>query len=51
MRFIWKDKKLDLLPLRFCYKFMQTYTCVKEMNLAHFFKKDILPDVWLTKYM
>lgn len=40
-----KIKKLDLLPLRFCYKFMQTYTCVKEMNLAHFKKKDILPDV------
>lgn len=43
MRFIWNKKKLDLLPLRVCYKFMQTYTCVKEMNLAHYFKKIFYP--------
>lgn len=45
MRFIWKEKKTRFITFACLLhvKFMQTYTCVKEMNLAHFFKKIFYP--------
>lgn len=51
MRFIWKDKKTRFITFAYLLQvYANIYKC-KGNEFTSFFKKDILPDVWLTKYM
>lgn len=52
MRFIWKDKKTRFITFACLLQvYANIYMCKGNEFSSFFFKKDILPDVWLTKYM